>query len=187
LGLNLALMVGGVFLRHWPDMAAYVYVMIWLPLLFWSWRRSFRSCLITMWASLNCGRPAYAVWRTTGGYNLLSWVWIFVITGNLGSQLRGFPSGSTTEFGVVGFFALFGAFAMLAQRAGANAIGDRLRAEFRSIAQYPIPEPSDPRLKRWKIHERFGGEFAWKEMVLGPRWMSLIKRAARAQARWTRR
>ena len=187
LGLNLALMLGGFFLRDWQDLAAYTYGLIWLPFLFWSWRRSFRSCLIGMWASLNCGRPLYAVWRATGGYNHLSWIWILVIMGNQPSQLRNFPSGSITEFAWVGFIVLFLALAMLAPRVKANQIANRLRAEFRSIAQSPVPEPSDPRLKRWKIDERFAEEFAWKEMVLGPHWMSLIKRAARARVTWTRR
>lgn len=188
LGLNLALMLGGFCLRDWPDLAAYTYVLVWLPFLFWSWRRSFRSCLIGMWASLNCGRPVYAVWRATGGYNHFSLIWIFVVMGNQPSQLRNFPAGSFTEFAWVGFIVLvlFLTLAVLGPRVKAKQIGDRLRSEFRAIAQCPVPEPSDPRLKRWKVDERFA-EPAWKDMVLGPRWMGVIKRAARARVKWTRR
>jgi hypothetical protein len=178
-GLNLAMMLGGFFLRDWPELSAWVYVLVWTPLLLWSWRRSFRSCLIILWASLNCGRPAYAFWRATAGYNrysLFIWIWFLTMMDRLWPQFRNFPSGSLAEFEGVGFCAIVIPLFVLGQRLTARAKMTLLCDQFRSIAACPVPEPSDPRLKSWKIEERFGGNTAWKDIVLRSRWMSRISR-----------
>jgi ABC-type transport system involved in multi-copper enzyme maturation permease subunit len=188
LGLNLTMMLGGFFLRDWPDKSAWVYVAAWLPFLFWSWNRSFRSCLIPMWASLNCGRPAYAVWRAAGHYTVFAWM--MILLNNMSyrhSLLSKFPSGSLAEIAFIASYTLLLCIFMMEQRSKVNAIGIRLRDEFRSIAERPVPEPSDTRMKRWKIEERFDGNESSKDIVLGPRWMSLIRRAARAKVNWSRR
>jgi hypothetical protein len=143
--------------------------------------------VLTMWASLNCGRPAYALWRALGDYKLITWIYVLIIMNNIRPKVRNFPTGTMEEFVFVASFAILFSIGILGWHAKANSIKYRLRDEFRSIAQYPVPETSDPRLKRWKIRERFPGDLEWKDIVLGPRWMSLIRRAARIKARWSRR
>ena len=77
LSLNVLMMLGGLVVRSWNAGALAVYGCIWLFLLCWVWSLGHRwsRVLPVMWASLNCGRPAHAVWRTSG-FNSWSWLWI---------------------------------------------------------------------------------------------------------------
>jgi hypothetical protein len=76
-----------------------------LFLLTWTWGlgRNWERVLPVMWTSLNCGRPAYAVWRVTGfgssGSRWWYWIWVWNFY-NFGFLRRGskqFPSGSYFE------------------------------------------------------------------------------------------
>lgn len=184
--LNLAMMLCGFLGRNWNLPALFVYVMIWTPLLLWSWRRSFRSSMLPIWISLNCGRPAYAAWRATGQWGGFSWLWILFNLGNLHSGLRNFPSGTAGEFVLVFVLAAV-VIGVAVYRRQVNPIERRLFAEFRSVAQTPLPEPSDPRFKKWNILERFPSEENTPIVILGPRWRKCIQRAGRQYGRWTRR
>jgi ABC-type Na+ efflux pump permease subunit len=158
--LELIMTVEGLSLRTWNQPALFVYFAVWLFMLALTWTQGWhwRRLLPVMWASLNCARPAHAVWRCSG-LNSWSWIWIAI---NLSNLLRGFshfPKGSPFE---VIFVVLFGGgyfLMLLLKRAdfgdGANHRERRLVTEFREIVREPLPDPHDPRFKQWNIGERF--------------------------------
>jgi len=143
--IEAAMMLAGLGLRSWNGPALFVYLGIWAALLFWEWHQSWnqRGALLSMWASLNSARPAYAVWRTLG-FN--SWIWLWILF-NLRHGLKGlqsFPTGSEVEFGLVflGAFILI-AFVRLAP-AKSNVLEQRLISEFREIIREPVPTHTTP-------------------------------------------
>jgi ABC-type transport system involved in multi-copper enzyme maturation permease subunit len=105
LALNVVMMLWGLALRGWNTGALFVYFSFWLILLTWSWCLGHRwaRLLPVMWASLNCGRPAYAVWRATGAApsgNWWYWIWFYNVCFWLQAAGRGyhrFPTGSGGE------------------------------------------------------------------------------------------
>jgi len=117
-----------------------------------------------------CGRPARAVWRASGlnGW----WIWYFWMFPSLGQGFQKFPTGSGVELAVALFFALMW-LAWLVERlfldrgkvrdfrwdpktaAWVRGCEGRLINEFREIAREPLPDPSDPRFKKWNARERF--------------------------------
>lgn len=186
LSLNVLMMLGGLVVRSWNAGALAVYGCIWLFLLCWVWSLGHRwsRVLPVMWASLNCGRPAHAVWRTSG-FNSWSWLWILFNLRNLRWSFQQFPTGSTFEVvAVLSFTAIF-LITCLLRRLFANrgqvhnftwdpqamawlpmtsftkaqglhrTCGTRLVREFREIVREPLPDPSDPHFKKWNVHERF--------------------------------
>jgi hypothetical protein len=201
LSLNALMMAGGLAARQWNNGALIVYFCIWLVLLAWSWNLGHRwnRVLPVMWASLNCGRPAHAVWRTSGfgpsnsssGFRWYYWIWFW----NLGVLqiwrvgFQRFPTGSRLEVvlvliftsllliffllrGLTGLFAHGGAKVrdfewdpltmnwvqvklFTKGQAVDRVYGRRLAREFREIVREPLPDPSDPRFKKWNVLERF--------------------------------
>jgi hypothetical protein len=181
LGLDLILMMAGLLVRGWNERAVFVYFVVWALLLATTWRLgrgSWRSFLVPMWASLNCGRPAHAVWRTSG-FN--SWVWLLLGYSLLQtfSKFRRFPTGSAGEL----FFVIFAVFMFLLVRATKDPLlnaahwEQRLVSEFREIVREPLPDPHDPRFKKWDWRERF--PWGW-----GMLQQQLHERVARRQARF---
>ena len=174
LGLEAVMLLAGLLLRGWNGPALAVYVGLWASLLAWTWsmgRRS-RRVLHVMWISLNCGRPAHAVWRSSG-FNSWSWVWIlFNLSQMRGiiSGFRGFPTGSWLEVALMSGWVLIWLIAMLVKRNkltdGANHWERRLTLEFREIVREPLPDPTDPRFKKWDVGERFpwGWELAQHQL-----------------------
>jgi hypothetical protein len=194
--LNAAMMLGGLVTRPWSPPALMVYFCVWLVLLTWTWNlgRNWQRALPVMWASLNCGRPLLAVWRTSGfnswsSLGSFTWIWILY---NLPKQgFRRFPTGSLGEI-VVGVFIVVVWLSMRGARhvqgmvtnrhiqdmewdaeaktwrlrahAGRimNPLEQRLIREFREIVREPLPDPNDPRFKRWNVQGRF--PWGW-EMV----------------------
>jgi hypothetical protein len=99
-------------------------------------------------------------------------------------MLRNFPSGGRGEFLLVMGVGLLAVIARLERRKPLEAVEKRLLVEFRSIAQEPLPEPSDPRFKSWVLEERFGCTAFDRKVVLHPRTERWIGTAARWVARW---
>ncbi len=156
LALNVAMMLAGLVLRSWTVGALFVYLTIWSCLLWWAWRQSsyWRAALLVMWVSLNCGRPAHAVWRATG---LNSWAWIWILC-NLRyglSRFPAFPTGSPSEIVMAVLVSGVLVGIALLTRGSADARERRLTAEFREIVREPLPDPNDRRFKRWNVRERF--------------------------------
>jgi len=141
------------------------------------------ACLPLMWASLNCGRPAHAVWRTSG-FKGWSWIWIVYNIRFLGQGFQSFPTGSPFELILVLVFGsawlvirllkfffidrsphsydlkwdpqamVFRQRRPSLERTVRDCEG-RLIREFREIVREPLPDPSDPRFKSWNVSERF--------------------------------
>lgn len=157
--LNALMMLGGLLVRSWNAGALFVYFVIWTFLLTWTWRLGSRMTRVlpVMWASLNCGRPALAVWRTSG-FNTWAWIWILFNVQSFGRGFQRFPTGSPGETLLV----LFGVLMLLLWFAKRPDTDDpaaiceaRLIREFREIVREPLPDPSDPRFKTWNVRERF--------------------------------
>jgi hypothetical protein len=164
LGLEIAMMLAGLGLRGWTVSSLSVYGIIWMVLLLWAWSQSWqwRASAFVLWVSLNCGRPAHAVWRTTG-FNSWAWLWILFNVRFQFSALPTFPTGSLGEVlfvstvGIVVLLGVLGTRALTSR--DTNKVGKkwerRLVAEFREIVREPLPDPHDPRFKKWDARERF--------------------------------
>jgi hypothetical protein len=166
--LEFAMMLAGLAGRNWTGSSLYVYGAIWTVLLSWAWSQSrrWRGTCYALWVSLNCGRPAYAVWRTTG-LTWWSWFWIPANLQLLFAKLPTFPTGSTGEVWFVSFIlamvvvslawrALFGVKAKTGWENWAWRSRERqLVSQFRDIVREPLPDPDDPRFKTWNPQERF--------------------------------
>jgi ABC-type transport system involved in multi-copper enzyme maturation permease subunit len=182
-GFNAGLMLAGLVARSWSPKALFVYFVIWAWLLAWTFAlmRNPRGSLQVMWTSLNCGRPAYSVWRATG-LNSWSWIWILInLNWLLHSRFSRFPSGSTMEM-VVAYpatvFFLLMMVGMTLSRGGPDRRERRLVSEFREIVREPVPDPDDPRFKNWDFRERFPWGWAMAQQ-------QLHERLARGYARRT--
>jgi hypothetical protein len=157
----------------------YVYFLIWGVLLAWAWRlaRQWRSTLLPMWAGLNSGRPAHAVWRATG-FGSWWWFWVFYNLRHGFSRYSRFPTGSGSEVFMVTFIALIVVVVGLRRRRELGETDEdcerRLVTEFREVIREPLPEPTDPRFKRWNVRERF--PWGWTMVQ-----QQLHERAARRQ------
>ncbi len=164
LGLEIVMMLGGLALRSWTGSALLVYGLVWMMLLLWAfglgWR--WRATSFVLWVSLNCGRPAHAVWKTT---SLKSWSWFWIVFNLqfLLSKLSTFPTGSTMEVVLTSIYAglfLLGCLGSWVFNAGkTHNVGinweRRLVTEFREIVREPLPDPHDSRFKKWTGRERF--------------------------------
>ena len=157
------MLLAGLVVRGWTGSALTVYFTLWLFLLFWTWdlQRNWRRVLLVMWISLNCGRPAHAVWRSSG-FNSWSWFWILFNLRNLRggfSRFPTFPTGSTVELVLVSGGALIFLLVLLARRSEfwneTSRRERRLTLEFREIVREPLPDPADPHFKKWDVRERF--------------------------------
>jgi hypothetical protein len=176
--LNVLMMLGGLTMRRWNAGALIEYFVIWSFLLTWTWSLGhwMSRLLPVMWASLNCGRPAHAVLRTSG-FNSWSWIWIVFNAQFYSRGFRRFPTGSPGEIVFVCFIALVCViiWAAIHHSGGSARVRElkwdpeaqvwlasqstvcetRLIREFREIVREPLPDPSDPRFKRWNVAERF--------------------------------
>lgn len=175
--VNVLMMLGGRMTTQWDTVVLVMYLGVWAFLLGWTWSLGRRSSRVmeVMWASLNCGRPARAVWRTS---RFRGWAWVWVVW-FLNYTGRGIPRFLTTwlEEGVFlmfivvwGVFWVFRHVSINAARARdlhwdpetklrfdgvAGHWETRLVREFREIVREPLPDPSDPRFKKWDVRERF--------------------------------
>jgi ABC-type transport system involved in cytochrome c biogenesis permease component len=156
LGLCLVMMVAGLFTRTWTVNAVISYLLIWGLFVIWCIYSPHRAVPRAMWIALNSGRPMFALFRLQT--NIWGWVWLVINGRNMSRALTGlsyqFPSGSVSElvlvcFGSVMFFLIFAAF----QQSPSELLGILVR-EMRSIAQEPVPEPNDPRFKKWDVRQR---------------------------------
>jgi hypothetical protein len=168
LALEFSMALAGLAGRNWTGSSLYVYGAIWTVLLSWAWSQSrqWRGTSHVLWVSLNCGRPAYAVWKTTG-LTSWSWLWIPFNLQLLFAKLPTFPTGSQGEVWFVSFIlivvvvplALRALFAKRTRTGWASSVwrgwDRRLVSQFRDIVREPLPDPDDPRFKKWNLGERF--------------------------------
>jgi hypothetical protein len=130
--LNALMMLVGLTARGWNGRALVVYFCIWLFLLTWSWSLGRRRAGVApvMWASLNCGRPAYAVWRTSGfssfsWIGILAWIWILCNLPGLTPGLRRFPTGSLGEMVFVLFYVVLWVISWLGRLVSVGSVNVR--------------------------------------------------------------
>jgi hypothetical protein len=186
LALNVALMLGGLTVRHWNGRALFVYFVAWAWVLRWAWgqsrrlrqpdrmpgwiltqnwqasspNRRWRQALPAMWAALNCARPALAVWRASGGSGL--WFSVCIWSGFSYVQrqtIATFPTGSKLQVSIATLYAVFLLMIVLLPpqiRKTFDAMEQRLILEFRDIAREPLPARNDPRFKKWDFLQRLG-------------------------------
>ena len=202
--LEFAMLFAGLAVRDWTPPALFVYGAIWAVLLSWAWSQTQRGQAIAfvLWVSLNCARPAYAVWRTMG-LTSWSWLWIPFNLRFLFAQLPAFPTGSQGEVWFVSFIllvvvgprALRVLFAGKTDTGWANRIWGgwerRLSSQFRDIVREPVPDPDDPRFKKWNLGERFpwgwDSEPRWfrpGELTITPAQFAAAWQAYRRRRRW---
>jgi ABC-type Na+ efflux pump permease subunit len=179
LGILVVMMVGGLFGRHWNWQAILTYLLVWLFFFRWCWQDGRRSVPRVMWIALNSGRPAFAAFGSSRnlGYSLFWQLFNLrnIMRGGLGSGLAGFPRGNQTEliFMIIGGVIL--GFVWALRRSMENLefprglMQSQLIAEMRSIAQDPVPDPKDPRWKKWKdMTERFPAPRPFENLILKP-------------------
>jgi hypothetical protein len=188
LALEFAMMLAGLAGRSWTGSSLYVYGVIWTVLLSWAWTQSrrWRGTSYALWVSLNCGRPAYAVWRTTG-LSWWSWLWIPANLQLLSVKLPAFPTGSTGEIWFASFIlvmvvvplALWALFSVQPKTGRASSVWRsserKLISQFRDIVREPLPDPDDPRFKTWNPQERFPWGWEMEQHLLVPRHRNLIR------------
>lgn len=199
--LNALMMLAGLVVRKWQAGAMVVYFSIWLFLMMWTWglTRSWPRVMSVMWASLNCGRPAHAVWRGHNAhvagpnYKFFYWIWIwnFFNFGNWSKGSQPFPSGSIMQVVMAliftGVFVIVWLFRFFCRESAVEwdpqakvwvrtpsflwgekgvqvdrTLCERLIREFREIVREPLPDPHDPRFKKWNPRERF--PWGWELM-----------------------
>lgn len=157
--INMLMLLAGLAVRSWNPSALFVYAVAWLAVLVLTfpvlWNRS--APVLYMWAGLNSGRPAHAVWRASGiGASGWTWFWLFFNFRNGIAGLNHFPTGGPIEiFVAVLALLIFAALAAGLSYGTYRPIEGRLMAEFREIVREPLPEPDDPRFKKWQPQERF--------------------------------
>ena len=180
LALEAVLLAGGLATRHWTVAALFVYSVGAAALLVWAWpvargRRPSREGIpgviqgphlspgwqraaTAMWAGLNSGRPAFAVWHSAG---TSPWIWVlnlynFYMFGFVFRTFADFPTGSPLQVKVAAAVAAFLVLAVCAEILGvkANPAGNRLIGQFRDVVREPLPDRDDPAFKQWKVWER---------------------------------
>ena len=161
LGLEAAMMLAGLGLRHWNPGALGVYLAAWAWLLAWAWGLGSRwgASLPAMWVGLNCGRPVLAAAGTSRFFWIL--LWTLYNLRHAYSFIPAFPTGAPLEILLASIISL-GLLLVLVvpSRTTPDEWERRLVSEFREIAREPVPEVDDPRFKRWDHHERF--PWGWK-------------------------
>ena len=200
LGLEFAMMLAGLAGRNWTGLSLYVYGAFWTALLSWAWSQSrqWRGTSYALWVSLNCGRPAHAVWRTTG-LTSWSWLWIPFNLQLLFAKLPTFPTGSKGEVWFASFilvmvavplalWALFGVQPKIGRASSVWRSSERkLVSQFRDIVREPLPDPDDPRFKKWNPQERFPWGWELEQQVFAARQRKTRAQFAAAWADYRRR
>jgi hypothetical protein len=152
--LGTALMLSGFLSRSWNTQGLVSYAAIWALLLGWCLRHP-RQIPSTMWVALITGRSLAALFRSSGSHGW-RWFWILFNLRNirLGSGVVQFPKGSTMEMIIVLAVTLIIALIVISSQMEAPNLKDRLIKEMRDMAQDPVPDPHDPRFKKWNGKDR---------------------------------
>ena len=159
-GLCIVMLWAGLTIRPWTTSALVSYFLIWISLLAFCTNSFTYSITKVMWIALNSGRPVFSVFASFGR----PWIWLCWLLNlrnfiySFGRGASKFPSGSYTElFLIILWSGLFGVY-LLARRIGAakaDPFRKRLIGEMHSIASDPVPDPKDPRFKKWNVNTRF--------------------------------
>ena len=177
-GLMLLMLLAGARSRPFTPQGIVSYLVVWSVFFVWCWRPVKKSAALSMWVAANCGRPLYGLLRTkgslAGGFWTLYWIWsIGNVFGAFGTQVRLFPTGSTTEMLIVQAVVIWLLLFMATKRKSFRALEASLVSQLRLIAQEPLPEHNDPRYQQWQdVRTRFpeppGGRAGFPGEALTP-------------------
>jgi hypothetical protein len=147
----LLLATAGFFVRQWNPTAVAVYLIVWVLLCWFVVAHPRNTLVAVIWVALISGRAAYSVFRIHG-FNYW-WLWMlfnFYRAGTtFGNAAAQFPKGTIIEIVIVAFVGLVVLFGAL-HGWGRTELWNSLLLEMRSIARQPVPDPDDPRFKKWK-------------------------------------
>lgn len=161
LALHCGLLTLGAVTRTWTTGALWDYLLVWLLFFVWTGRRlvndGFRSLITAVWVGYNSGAPGFAANRACGFHT--GWYWNLYSFSNVFMMATRFPSGSQLEMTLVTIFVVIVLAVALhnyysKEYLNITRIEDMMLADFRLIAAEPMPDPSDPQLKNWKINQR---------------------------------
>ncbi len=153
LGLYLLMLLMGFLIRKWNVASVPLYLLIWGVFCFWILRPGIQRLKLTLWVAYNLGNPTAALLRIQRQFTW-QWVWILFnlrsIISHWNRSVAQFPRGTMSEWFLVvglGFLILIVTAMKLKDPA---TFHERFVRSIREIAQQPVPDPSDARLKQWK-------------------------------------
>jgi hypothetical protein len=161
LGLCGLMMAGGFFTRTWTTSAEVSYVVIWGFFFGYIIFERKGWAAMAMWIALNTGRPVLSVFRFPRHKTawLRHWYWFYWMS-RFPSLFRGlshattFPSGSSVEVVIVCLAGVICFILAAAAQQSPPEMRNRLLKEMRLIAREPVPDPNDPRFKKWDVNGR---------------------------------
>ena len=155
LGVSVVVALSSAAVRTWDVLALVVDLECWgvltcLVLI------SLRSQTVSqvIWAALNCGRPILVLRKVVCPPGVLVAFGFFIYSIVQTGWPKQFPQGSPGELSLVSCI-LLGTVILSALAGHWDPSTRRLKREFRWIAQRPVPEPSDPRLRHWDATKPF--------------------------------
>jgi hypothetical protein len=156
-GLMLLMAPAGFLSRTFTAPGLVSYLAVWCLFFAWCWRPTHRSVPLAMWVAANCGRPFYGFFRKgSKWYRIWMFYYFYMMARSLGGMTRTFPGGSIVEMCVILFVIFWILLFMFANRNSSNSVAQSFVSQLRLIAQEPLPDRNDPRLKQWKdIRTRF--------------------------------
>ena len=149
-GLCLLMMLAGFLTRPWNGYAAYTYMVIWSFLLGATFYQGRDTAERAMWIALNTGRSNFAF----SNFHRGGWWWYWMIFnarnfwGGL-TQAGLFPSGSRVELFSVTAIAIVILVVVVTNACVTPQSKKLLIMHMRSVARQPLPDRSDPRLRKW--------------------------------------
>jgi len=146
------MMIAGFFVRPWNAAGVATYLMVWLILCWLVIARPRNTLIRIIWVALISGRAGFALYRT----HTFSYSWFIImsfnfynVAANFGSTSIQFPKGTAMEvISVIFVGTMVAVVGYVAQ--DPPEVLDRLRTQLHSIAQTPVPDADDPRLRKWK-------------------------------------
>jgi hypothetical protein len=160
--LNTVMLASGIVLGSWTTITFILYLLTWFLLIFWSWNLGERNCelFLALWIALNSARPAFAAKkaRENRPVSILFWICFIVFL----PFLIGFGRVIGAQFELLFAFFTICFTGCNSLKWGNDYSPDymetwesKLSANFRGIVREPIPDPHDPRYKKWVVSERF--------------------------------
>lgn len=164
LGLIMAIFfMLGLFTREWSQETFASYFGLWVIVAALGPWATPKNSWNSFWLSLNTGRTGYAFRK---GFWQQAWALILVFQLYVNrDSLSSFPTGDYGELALVWFLAAAVPLVMFFTTLG-DKKKEKVAACLRRIAQEPIPDPADPRLKKWDGHQPFSWEEEPEEKIL---------------------